>query len=451
MHIVWIFLALLVTGISLYKKWQTQWVLFLVGFGMICLAEFFGLGFLKEETSANGAPLLNALHRTVGQFESTLGSVGLMIMSIGGFVTYCDNIGASQKLVQISLNLLNKLKLPSSFFAILVLPLGQILFVCIPSAAGFACLLMASVFPVLVGMGVNRAAAAAIITGTTAFGIGPASAITNSAATIIGIPVVDYFINVQLSVMWAMMAVTMVLYAVSNRIFDRMPIDYPGVASKMEQDMEQVPSYLAVLPILPILLLTSVYLSSSLLNIPMELSTSEAMIASMILAFFARSIGSLSLSKSFAELSNFWVGMGDIFKNVVTLVMAAEIFAKGLISLGFIQMLVDSMNALGLGSVAVLIVFTILIFLASILMGSGNAAFFSFAPTVPKIASEFGLEGTKLILPMNLGASMGRTISPISGVLIAVSTIAQVPVFEILKRNLLPMIGALIFILIYSA
>jgi DcuC family C4-dicarboxylate transporter len=50
---------------------------------------------------------------------------------------------------------------------------------------------------------------------------------------------------------------------------------------------------------------------------------------------------------------------------------------------------------------------------------------------------------------MNLSASMGRSISPIAGVLIATANVAGVPVMEIVKRNLIPVLSVLLTLLIY--
>lgn len=144
----------------------------------------------------------------------------------------------------------------------------------------------------------------------------------------------------------------------------------------------------------------------------------------------------------------FWTGMSNIFVTVVTLVVTAGVFAKGLISLGFIQAMIDGVQYLGLGSSLVLIIFTLLVFLSSMLMGSGNAAFFSFGPLIPDIAAKFGVSSINMILPMNLAASLGRTVSPISGVVLATSSIADVPVAEIVKRNFIPIFIALIIMLI---
>src|SRR5690606_33470898 len=90
-----------------------------------------------------------------------------------------------------------------------------------------------------------------------------------------------------------------------------------------------------------------------------------------------------SLKKLFQSMNIFWGGMGNFFKSVVTLIIAADIFSQGLISLGFIDGLVEGSRHLGFGPVGIGIVMTILIYLASMLMGSGNASFFAFGPLVP--------------------------------------------------------------------
>ena len=80
-------------------------------------------------------------------------------------------------------------------------------------------------------------------------------------------------------------------------------------------------------------------------------------------------------------------------------------------------------------------------------MGSGNAAFFAFGPLIPKIAGKLGVESTSIILPMQLSASMGRTVSPVAGVIIATAAIADVTTIAIVKRNLIPLVVALVLML----
>ncbi len=144
--------------------------------------------------------------------------------------------------------------------------------------------------------------------------------------------------------------------------------------------------------------------------------------------------------------------MGKVFATVITLIVAAEIFSTGLISLGFIDGLVDISTHLGLGAVGIGILIAVIIFLASMLMGSGNASFFSFGPLVPDIATKLGVKAADMILPMQLASSMGRATSPpIAGIIVAISEIAGVSAFDLAKRNLIPLVTGLIFILVYHS
>lgn len=418
---------------------------------MLTLASFLGYDYLIGFNDGSNFSFVRVMTVVSSQFSKSLSGVGLMIMSIGGFVAYSDHIGASNELVRQTLSGVKRLKLSPSLTCIAILPLMQLIFVCIPSAAGCACLFMVSVFPVLVGLGVTRASAVSVITGSTAFGMGPASAITASASSIANIPIVDYFIQYQIPAVWPLMLVMAISYYLVNRYFDgkqdKALINPPEKPLEIDKK-SSVPALFSLIPIMPIILLVSVYLVNEYTYFSIVLNTTMAMIISWTIALIAFSITMKSLKTALDSSKVFWKGMSNIFVSVVTLVITAGVFAKGLISLGFIQAMIDGSQYLGLGSSLVLVVFTLLVFLSSILMGSGNAAFFSFGPLIPAIAAKFGVNSINLILPMNLAASLGRTISPISGVILATSYIADVSVSEIVKRNAIPITVALLLMLL---
>jgi len=179
------------------------------------------------------------------------------------------------------------------------------------------------------------------------------------------------------------------------------------------------------------------------------LDTSTAMFISLFVALIFELIRTRDIKATMQSLSIFWNGMGNIFKTVVTLIIAADLFAKGLIALQFIEGLVHISLSLGFEAIGIGIVMTIMIFLASMLMGSGNAAFFAFGPLVPNIAAKLGVKSTLLLLPMNFASSMGRTVSPVAGVIIATAEIAGVTTLQLVKRNLIPLGVSLVVMLIY--
>lgn len=440
-------LVIVITARLLLKKYNPQAVLLGSGLLMLIIAQLlhYELPPLKAPTGFSGFDLFRYIKES---FSKTNAGVGLMIMAIGGFVAYIDAIGASNALVYVAMKPLKFFKKKPYVAASLVIPIGQLLFTAIPSAAGLGLLLMAALFPILVNLGVSRLSAVSVITATTAFGIGPASAITASATSIAGIDTITFFLNYQIPLVWPLSLVLMVVYYFVNRYFDKKEglIEPPSTTTEATLT---APLIYALIPVLPIILLLLFSKMFTLFSVPITLDTTTAMFISLFIALVAEWIRTKQIRLVFESLKVFWNGMGNIFKTVVTLIITADIFAKGLISLGFIDGLLDLAQNMGFNAIGIAVVMTVMIFLASMLMGSGNASFFAFGPLVPKIASKLGVESTSMLLPMQLSASMGRTVSPIAGVIIATADIAKVSTIAIVKRNSIPFLVALILMLVY--
>ena len=209
------------------------------------------------------------------------------------------------------------------------------------------------------------------------------------------------------------------------------------------------PAIYAILPVLPLVLLLTFSGVFEIFPIKLKIETTTAMLFSLFVGMAFELIRTRNIKEVFTSFKVFIDGMGEIFKSVVTLIIVAEIFANGLIALGFMEGLVSISQGFGMGAIGIGIVMTIMIFLAAILMGSGNAAFFAFGPLIPNVAAKFGVASTSILLPMNLAASMGRSLSPIAGVLIATAEVAGVPVIDIVKRNMIPVSLVLLTLLIY--
>ena len=436
-----------VTARLLLKKYNPHAVLLISGLSMLLIAQLFGfkLPELKNPTGFEGFDLFRFIKES---FSKTNAGVGLMIMAIGGFVAYIDKIGASKALVYVAMKPLRLFRKRPYLAASMVIPIGQILFTAIPSAAGLSLLLMASLFPILVNLGVSKLSAVSVITATTAFGIGPASAITASATQIAGVDTIDFFLNYQIPLVWPLTISMMITYYFVNKHFDTKN-KTPDIEEQIKVNKPEAPLAYAIIPVLPIILLIVFSKIFNLFSVPISLDTTTAMFISLFVAMLFQWMRTKSIKTVMESLKIFWEGMGNIFKTVVTLIITADIFAKGLISLGFISGLLDISQNLGLGVVGIGIVMTLMIFLASMLMGSGNASFFAFGPLIPKISKSLGVETTEIILPMQLSASMGRTVSPVAGLIIATAEIAKVSTIAIVKRNFIPLVVALAIMLIY--
>jgi len=431
----------------LYNKYNPQAVLLFSGLLMMAFAELagFSLPDLKEPTGLKFFDVFESIKEALSNKGA---DVGLMIMTIGGYVAYMKKIGASETLVYLSMKPLSVFRKHPYLLASLVIPVGQLLFITTPSATGLGLLLVASIFPVLVSLGVSKTSAVSVITACTVFDMGPSSANTARASELIGKSNILYFIENQLPLAIPLTILMATLYFFVNRYYDKKE---GHIAEKVDMTTlkQSAPLIYGILPILPLILLIVFSKFFTIFNPPINLDTTTAMIFSLFVALIFEMIRKRNVKEVFSSLKIFWEAMGKVFASVITLIISAEIFSYGLISLGFINSLVSISQDFGFGAVGIGIVMTLMIFGASMLMGSGNASFFSFGPLVPGIALKMGVDSAGIILPMQLASSLGRATSPIAGVVIATAEIAGITPYQVAKRNLIPLTTVLIAMLIY--
>lgn len=120
--------------------------------------------------------------------------------------------------------------------------------------------------------------------------------------------------------------------------------------------------------------------------------------------------------------------------------MQGETFAFGLTSLGVVNSFVEGIKGMALPFDCILVGIAGLIVVLSVVMGSGVASMFAFSPLVPGFAKELGAEATPMLLAMQNSASVGRLLSPISAVIIAVSGMANISSVDLVKRASVPAI-----------
>ncbi|MBQ8711207.1 MAG: C4-dicarboxylate transporter DcuC [Prevotella sp.] len=437
---------IVIVAYALTHKYNPQTVLLVTGILMLAISMALGTYTIDQATDLGGTStgwtgfdLFRVIRQTMG---TNMLRVGLMIMTIGGYVAYMKKIHASDALVYVSMRPLMLFRRFPDIAAILMLPIGQMLFICTPSAAGLGLLLVASIFPILVNLGVSRLTAVSIISACTIFDMGPGSANTARAAELAGMTNMEYFVEHQLPLTIPVTLLLMVVYYLTNRYYDRKDRQQgKGIEQLTDvKDMQvEAPLVYAILPALPLMLLIIFSSYFQLFGRPIVLDTTTAMIISLFVAIVFELVRWRSISETLTHVKTFWQGMGIVFANVVTLIISAEVFSKGLIALGFIDALVEGCTSLGFTGVLISVVIIIIIFLAAILMGSGNASFFSFGPLVPGIAQRVGMNPVDMILPMQLSSSMGRAISPIAGVIVAIAEVAGVSTNDLVKRNAIPL------------
>ncbi|KLV05235.1 C4-dicarboxylate ABC transporter [Photobacterium aquae] len=436
-------------GYFIVKKYNTQAVLFLAGLMMIMLGVINGnTDFLPKGGTHTGSIVVDFFEVIKVISSGTLAKLGLIIMAVGGFSKYMGHIGAANAMVQIATKPLSHIKNPYLVLAMAYI-IGQLINIFIPSATGLALLLLVAMYPVLVGVGCNPAAAAAVVATTGCLDLGPASSAANKAAEVSGIDVATYFASYQLPVAIAAMIVIAALHFVSQRYFDRKD-EENGVVHEFNleaKEQRKAPKWFAFLPVLPLLLLLT-FSKFAITTIKMDVVT--AMFIALFVSMVCDFIYSRDGKEVAASLKVYLEGMGNVFSGVVTLIIAAQVFVVGLKAIGFIDLLLNSASNLGLGYSAMIVMLVGIIVTITMLSGSGNAAFFSFSNLAPDVAAQVGTAAAHVALPMQLAAGLMRSASPVAGVVIACAAVANVSPIELAKRTAIPMLGGLVTIMICS-
>ena len=131
--------------------------------------------------------------------------------------------------------------------------------------------------------------------------------------------------------------------------------------------------------------------------------------------------------------------------------MCAELFSLGLTKIGGISTMIQAAAAQqDVGLYLMLFVMMAIMTIATIVTGSGNSAFFAFSPLLPEAAASVGYNTVALVVPVQLAASLARPMSPIAGVIIAVSGISGISPIAIIRRTIPVMVLGMIVNVIAS-
>lgn len=444
MNFVLAILVIIAVGYFIVKKYQAQGVL-LIGGAILLLG-----GILLNDSpvmakSATGSLYLDIFSQLSKNFIKTSGSLGLAIMIVSAFAKYMDHIGASTALVKLSIKPLQKLNSPYIVLALSYV-IGQILNVFIPSASGLGVLLMVTVYPIVVSLGVSSLAATAVIGTSACLDLGPASGNAVLASKTAEMDAALYFANYQIPVAIAtVIVITILHYFVNKKIDSKLEVAESKADLESKEEDKEVPKFYAFLPIIPLLI---ILMFSPLTGSSIKIGVVEAMFMSITLSMIIEGVRRRAFKSTLAELKIIFTAMGSQFANVITLIVAGEFFALGLTKIGVISALIDSTKSAGLGAQPMILVMTAIIVVSSILMGSGNAPFFAFAAVAPAVAASVDLNPIVMLMPMQLSAGIARSVSPITAVIVAVSGISGVSPFEVVKRTAIPMLGGLIAVVV---
>ena len=295
-----LFTALIVVWAAwlILKKYKPQTVLFVAGGLLLAGSMIMSWGTILPAGKSTGMWSFDIFELIRTLFANRLSGLGLNIMAVGGFARYMDKIGASNALVALTIRPLMLLKSPYIVMSACWV-LGMFLGLAINSASGLAMLLMVTMFPILVALGVSRISATAAIATTLCLDWSPSDTGTIFAAEIAGFDPVIYWHTFQIPIACAVIPCVAIAHYLTQKIMDKRDghivraLDPAEVSVNIETEDEKKaalshpPKIYALLPIIPlalILIFSPLCLPGIKMNIIMAMLMGTAI--GMIAQFF---------------------------------------------------------------------------------------------------------------------------------------------------------------------
>ncbi|QIM66446.1 C4-dicarboxylate ABC transporter [Mannheimia granulomatis] len=417
--------GIIATIYLLIKKHETRTVLIAIGLGMAILT--------LQPMAALDA------------FAKSMTSGGL-IMAI------CSSMGFAyvMKYTQCDSHLVQLLTKPLSGLKFFLIPVATIITffinIAIPSAAGCAAAVGATLIPVLKSSGVRPATAgAAILAGTFGSMMSPGSSHSAMISEMSGLTITEVNLShaPYTMIAGAIGAVMLTIIAIILKDYGKEHRDAYLAESNHTHTAETKTNLLfAIAPLVPLVIL--VIGGTSLQQISWLNWTKMGVPQAMLIGAI---YGLIVTRTSPAKITNeFFNGMGNAYANVLGIIIAAGVFVAGLKATGAIDAAIEflkhSNEFVRWGS-------TIGPFLMGVVTGSGDAAAIAFNTAVTPHATELGYTHVNLGMAAAIAGAIGRTASPIAGVVIVCAGIAGVNPVEMIKRTAPGMILATLFLALF--
>ena len=412
---IWIgILLVILTFVAIVKKYETRFVLFVSGMLMCLIGGNMAAGttaFVKEFTNAGLVPT---------------------ICSVLGFSYVMEYTTCSANMVYCIATALKKFKFILIPGAVIVTFLINI---ALPSAAGCAAAVGTLLIPALIRAGVHPAmAGSAVFLGTWGSVMSPGLMFNPQVAQMAKTDVMTVIGSFSAQVLGAAVIAALVLTAIG--FFKKENSGYVDSSATATEEEFKVNYLYAILPIIPLVLLI---ISSKQVNLIPNISVPVAMI-------IGTAIGFVVVRPNIKEATKkFYNGCGDGMCDVVGLIAAAACFTAGMKTIGLTGALIDVMkNSQQVAQVAA----AFGPFFIGAISGSGNAAALAFNGAVTPHAADFGYSIIKLGSMAQIGAGLGRCMSPVARAAIIIAKMAGVNPMEFTKRNALPTIIATIVVMV---
>lgn len=371
----------------------------------------------------------------------TYASAVIIVSVIMGYMAYVDK--ASDMFGALIRQPLKKVKnkmLLVALVMIAMLPLKFVIFPTIPQAA----LVFATLYPLLMAVGITRATAASAIMFTMGVTWGPTHALTYMLWTIgkvTSMTVPEYFVKYEIINIAVSFTLAIIVFVITSKIFDKREkaTGDDRAQNILEPKSYGLPYIYAVFPFLPVII---VIIFSKLVIANATIGVIGATLLSYVILMICELIRAKDKKQAMKDTRKFWIGAGNIMENVGSLVIAAGFFASLIADLGgfnaFFKQFISSNAG---GSMTFVIIFgsvAAALFMAATSNAVGTITL--FGSIFNGLAASTGTSMVTIIKTLLPVSSIGAALAPASSGNLFVAAQSDVPIMRLIKRTLAPTI-----------
>lgn len=306
----------------------------------------------------------------------------------------------------------------------------------IPSASGCAAAVGATLIPIMIRAGIRPVGAgAAVLAGTIGSFLNPGSPHQNMVGSYVGISGMEFILE-NMTTYMVLWVISVVMITVSEFVFGDYCSQKNNIETPVNNMIEKVKLHWAIAPLFPLVLLV---LGNTWVP-ELKVGVAQAMVLGAIYTII------VTKTSPARATNEFFQGCGKGFADIVSIIISASVFAIGLQAAGLINVLIEILKESNefarwggiLGP-----------YFMAILVGSGDAATMAFNEAVTPHAQSFGLSVVSLGNLAYVGGALGRTMSPIAGVVIVIAGLCHSNPLDLVKRTAPGMIIGIITLLIF--
>ncbi len=193
--------VVVIVGVARYiiKGYSATGVLFVGGLTLLIISALMGHQVLPASEASTGYTATDIVEYIKILLMSRGGDLGMMIMMLCGFAAYMTHIGANDMVVKLASKPLQYINSPY-LLMVAAYFLACLMSLAVSSATGLGVLLMATLFPVMVNVGISRGAAAAICASPAAIILSPTSGDVVLAAKAAEMSLIDFAFKTTLPI-----------------------------------------------------------------------------------------------------------------------------------------------------------------------------------------------------------------------------------------------------------